>query len=64
MVVIRTEIKELPDSMTKEDEGLCDKDFEAWERNPTATCFACIEDWLSEELDFEMEGLKNEWGNN
>lgn len=51
-------------SMTKEDEGLCDKDFEAWERNPTATCFACIEDWLSEESDFEMEGLKNEWGNN
>lgn len=26
--------------------------------------FACVEDWLSEELDFEMEGLKNEWGNN
>lgn len=46
-------------SMTKEDEGLCEKDFEAWERNPTATCDVCVEAWLSEELDFEMEGLKN-----
>lgn len=46
-------------SMAKEDEGFCEKDLEAYERNPTATCLACIEDWLSEELDFEMEGLKN-----
>lgn len=46
-------------SMTKEDEGLCEKDLETYERNPTATCVACIEEWLSQELDFEMEGLTN-----
>lgn len=46
-------------SMTKEDEGLCDKDFETYERNPTATCVACIEDWLSQEIDYELEGMEN-----
>ena len=23
------------------------------------TCIACIEDWLSQELEFEMEGITN-----
>ena len=27
--------------------------------DPGGICIACIEDWLSEELEFEMEGITN-----
>lgn len=40
-------------------EGLCEKDFGAYERNPEEMCIKCKENWLSQELDFEMEGLTN-----
>lgn len=29
------------------------------EQVPDEMCIACIEDWLSQELEFEMEGITN-----
>ena len=41
-----------------ENKGVC-LDEGADERNSDDMCIACIEDWLSQELDFEMEGITN-----
>ena len=30
---------------------------------PEDMCIACKEDWLSEELESEMDGIKNAWCN-
>ena len=38
--------------------GLC-RDGRGDELAPDEICIACIEDWLSEELEFEMEGITN-----
>lgn len=41
-----------------ENKGLCrDERVDEWVLDET--CFACIEDWLSQELNFEMEGITN-----
>ena len=39
--------------------GFCDKDYEEYRRNPAETCIKCKEDWLSQELDYELEGIEN-----
>ena len=39
--------------------GFCDKDYEAYRRNPAEMCIKCKEDWLSQELDYELEGITN-----
>lgn len=41
-----------------ENKGLC-REERGCERVPDEMCIACIEDWLSKELDFEMEGITN-----
>lgn len=41
-----------------ENKGLC-RDGRGDEWVLDETCFACIEDWLAQELDFEMEGITN-----
>lgn len=41
-----------------ENKGLC-REERGCERVPGEMCIACIEDWLSKELDFEMEGITN-----
>ena len=38
--------------------GLC-RDGRGDKLAPDEICIACIEDWLSEELEFEMEGITN-----
>ena len=39
--------------------GFCDKDYEAYRKNAAETCIKCKEDWLSQELDYELEGIEN-----
>ena len=39
--------------------GYCDKDYKSYRRNMEETCIKCKEDWLSQELEFEMEGITN-----
>lgn len=41
-----------------ENKGVC-LDEGADERNSDDMCIACKEDWLSQELEFEMEGITN-----
>lgn len=37
--------------------GYCAKDYKAYRRNIEETCIKCKEDWLSQELEFETEGI-------
>lgn len=41
-----------------ENKGFC-LDERGDELTPTDMCIACKEDWLSQEIEFEMEGLTN-----
>lgn len=41
-----------------ENKGVC-LDEGANERNSDDMCIACKENWLSQELEFEMEGITN-----
>ena len=41
-----------------ENKGLC-REERGYEWVPDEMCIACIEDWLSQELEFEMEGITN-----
>ena len=41
-----------------ENKGLCrDRRGDEWVLDEP--CIACVEDWLSQELEFEMEGITN-----
>ena len=42
----------------RENKGFC-RDGRWDGLDPGGICIACIEDWLSEELEFEMEGITN-----
>ena len=39
--------------------GFCDKDYEEYRKKAAETCIKCKEDWLSQELDYELEGIEN-----
>ena len=37
--------------------GFCEKDMEGYYQNAKEMCIQCKEDWLSQELDFELQGV-------
>lgn len=41
-----------------ENKGFC-FDEKVYEWTTEDMCIACIEDWLSQEIDYEMEGMEN-----
>lgn len=41
-----------------ENKGFC-LDEGWYERTTEDMCIACIEDWLSQEIDYELEGMEN-----
>lgn len=59
MEVMREHITCPYDFMVEEGVGFCYKDCEAFRMNPIETCIECKEDWLSQELDYELEGITN-----